>query len=177
MIVLFCAFLALVLLFGDLIVKAWAEATAVFQGEYFLGIIRWNYTKNAGMAFGIFSDNPSMMYVVTALTVAMIVGLAVLFFTLFKKNVPARVALAAIEAGAIGNLVDRLILGYVRDMVDVAPLGFGVCNLADFYVTFGAVALVIIILFIGKDAAFPLAKKWREEQKREEEKRERKGDA
>ena len=102
----------------------------------------------------------------------LIVALAALFFTVFKRNTPARITLAVIEAGAIGNLIDRLALGYVRDMVDVSPLGFGVCNFADFFITFGGVALLIIIAFIGKDALFPLTKKWREEAKAEEDRKE-----
>jgi len=152
-----------VLLAVDLITKAVAAATRVAQPDYFLGIVRLYYTENKGMAFGLFNDNPAAMIVVTVLTVFLIIGIAVLFFTYFKKNVPARITLAVIEAGAIGNLVDRLFFGYVRDFVDVTPLHFGICNIADFCVTFGGVALAIIILFIGKDSLFPLRKIWREQ--------------
>lgn len=165
---LVCALICLALLFIDLFSKALAEAYRVFQDGYFLGFVRLNFVKNEGMAFGIFDDNPAAMAVVTVLTVAMIVGIAVLFFTLFKKNVPVRVALAVIEAGALGNLIDRVVLGYVRDFVDVSPIGFGVCNLADFFITFGAVALFLIVLFVGEDAVIPLGRR-RKEKKAEEE--------
>lgn len=166
----------LLLLFLDQITKALAEATKVNQNSYFLGIVKLTYTSNPGIAFGMLSDNPAAMAVVTALTVVLIVGIAALFFTVFKKNTPVRVIFAIIEAGAIGNLIDRLCFqpSYVRDFVDVQPLHFGICNLADFYITFGAVALVFIILFIGKNAVFPLTKKWREEAKRDDEEKARK---
>lgn len=170
---LVCALIALVLLFVDLVIKGWAEAINIFQADYFLGFIRWNFEENPGMAFGMLANNRTGMIVVTALTVVMIIGLAVLFFTAFKKNKAAQVGLAIIEAGAIGNLIDRLILGYVRDMVDVSPIGFGVCNFADFYITGGAVFLIFVILFIGKDAVLPLKKKWRELAKAEAEEKEK----
>ena len=161
-----------VLLAVDLVTKAWAESTNVRQSTFFLGIVRFYFTKNTGMAFSWFDDNEAAMTVVTIFTVVLIVALAALFFTVFKRNTPARITLAVIEAGAIGNLIDRLTLGYVRDMVDVSPLGFGVCNFADFFITFGGVALLVVIAFIGKDALFPLTKKWREEAKEEEERKE-----
>ena len=163
----FCV-LTFALLFIDLSTKAWAAATHVQQRKYFLGLIKLNYTENKGIAFGIASDNRFAMIAITAFTVVLIITIAVLFFTVFKKNRPIQGCLAVIEAGAIGNLVDRLCLGYVRDFVDVSPTGFGICNLADFFITFGAVALCFVILFIGPSAVWPLKKKWREEAKRRE---------
>ena len=166
-----------VLLAVDLVTKGWAQRASGDEDGTFLftfipGLISFRYVKNTGMAFSWLEDNEAAMTVVTIFTVVLIVALAALFFTVFKRNTPARITLAVIEAGAIGNLIDRLALGYVRDMVDVSPLGFGVCNFADFFITFGGVALLVIIAFIGKDALFPLTKKWREEAKAEEEKKE-----
>ena len=159
----------LLLLFVDQFTKAWAEAGFVRQSDYFLGMIKINYTQNEGMAFSIFSENETAMVIITILTVFMIIGIAALFFTLFKKNPSAQMCLAIIEAGAIGNLIDRLCLNYVRDFLDISPLHFGICNPADFYITLGAVALVFVIFFIGPSSMFPLTKKWREEAKRLEE--------
>ncbi len=166
-----------VLLAVDLVTKGWAQRASGDEDGTFLftfipGLISFRYVKNTGMAFSWLEDNEAAMTVVTIFTVVLIVALVALFFTVFKRNTPARITLAVIEAGAIGNLIDRLALGYVRDMVDVSPLGFGVCNFADFFITFGGVALLIIIAFIGKDALFPLTKKWREEAKAEEERKE-----
>lgn len=163
----------LVLLALDLILKAWAYAYRVSQPNYFLGFIRINYLPggNTGIAWGLFGNTPAAMIVITILTIVMIGAIGVLFFTVFKKNTAGRICLAVIEAGAVGNLVDRLCLGYVRDFVDVSPIGFNICNFADFYITFGAVALLIIILFVGKDAVIPLGK-YRKQAKEEEEREE-----
>ena len=177
MLTLGCALILCVLLFIDLITKAWAEwydlAYTLNQPAYFLGIVKLTYTKNPGIAFGIFGGNETAMAVMSYVTVVLAVLIALMFFTLFRKNTPVRVCLAVVEAGALGNIIDRFALGYVRDFVDVIPLGFGICNIADFFITGGIVAVIFCILFIGKDAVFPLTKKWREEAKREDEERDR----
>lgn len=170
----FAGIVFLILLFVDQITKAWAAAADVRQADYFLGIIKLTYAENAGMAWSLFSNNRPAMIAITVLTVFMIIGIAVIFFTLFQKNAPAQMCLAIIEAGAIGNLIDRLYFDYVRDFLDVSPLHFGVCNPADFFITLGAVALVFIILFIGPSSLFPLKKSWREEAKRLESEKETK---
>lgn len=171
------ALVALVLLFVDLATKMVAEARAFAQQKYVLGLVRLWYVKNTGIAFGMFSDNAVGMTLITALTIVLIIGIGVLAFTVFKKNGAARITLAVIEAGAVGNLVDRLVLGYVRDFVDISPVGFGICNIADFFITIGAAVLVFIILFIGPSALFPLKKEWREEAKRREEESKKHGAA
>ena len=171
MVALGCALLVCVLLFVDLITKAAAEASTIRQSSYFLGIIRLWYTSNPGIAFGIFGDNPVAMEVMSYVTIVLALLIAVMFFTIFRKNLPVRICLAVVEAGALGNIIDRFCLGYVRDFVDVQPVGFGICNIADFFITGGVVAVVICILFIGKDAVFPLTKKWREEAKHEDKER------
>ena len=131
------------------------------------------YTTNPGIAFGIFGGNEAAMTVMSYVTVVLAVLIALMFFTLFRRNTPVRFCLAVVEAGALGNIIDRFSLGFVRDFVDIGPLGFGVCNLADFFITGGIVAVLVCILFIGKDAVFPLTKKWRAEAKREDEERDK----
>ena len=164
------ALIACLLLFIDLISKVWAQAAA--QGHtdvaltgYLLNLVRLYYTHNPGIAYGLFGGNDVAMVIVTALTVVMILAIAAVYFTVFRYNAPVRIVLAVIEAGAIGNLLDRLILGYVRDFIDLSKVGFGIANLADFYIVLGAVALVFMLLFIGEDALQPLKKEWREKAK------------
>ncbi len=168
MIALGAALLMCVLIAADLVTKAWAEAVNIRQGDYVLGIVRLLYTSNPGIAFGIFGGNELAMEIMSYVTVVLAVLIIVMFFTLFRRNTPVRFCLAVVEAGALGNIADRFCLGYVRDFVDISPLGFGICNIADFFITGGIVAVIVCILFIGKDAVFPLTKKWREEAKRED---------
>lgn len=160
---------SLILLFADLLTKAIAFAVNVHQPNMFLGIVRLDCVMNSGIAWGTFAENPPAMLAITILTGFMAVGIFVLFFTYFKHNTPARIALAAIEAGAIGNFIDRIYFGEVRDFIEIDfILPHYTCNFADMCIVLGAIALIFIILFIGKESAFPLTKKWREEAKEEE---------
>ncbi len=166
-----------VFLVVDLITKAWAEwyelAFGLDQPDYFLGIVKLTYVQNRGIAFGIASDDPFVMAIITGVTFLLAFLLIVAFFTIFRNNMPVRICLAVVEAGAVGNIIDRFTLGYVRDFIDVRLILSYVCNLADIYIVFGVVVLVFIILFIGKNAVFPLTKKWREQAKKEDEERDR----
>ena len=140
------------------------------------GWLGFSHVENDAIAFGIGSGNRVFMVVIMVVTAILMVGIPILSFTVFKKNRPAQVCLAFIEGGAIGNFIDRLFVknsagvAVVRDFVNLERFGFANCNIADFFITFGAVALIFIILFIGPQAAFPLKKKWRDEAKKEEEK-------
>lgn len=170
--------IVLIALFVDQLTKALAFAYLPTTSSYFSVINGWfgfSHVENDAIAFGIGSGNPTFMICIMILTAILIVAIPALTLLLFKGNHPAQVSLAFIEGGAIGNFIDRLFVknsqgvAVVRDFVDLTRFGFANCNVADFCVTFGAVALVIILLFIGPQAAFPLKKKWREEAKREEE--------
>lgn len=148
------------------------------------------YTENNAIAFGIGSGNQTFMAFIMVLTVLLAAGIIALIFTVFKKNRAAQISLCFIEAGAIGNFLDRLTapttkgVPIVRDFLDFSafkPFGwagsdfnFGICNVADLFIVCGAIVLLIVILFIGPYAIFPATKKWRAESKALEEEKERK---
>lgn len=101
------------------------------------------YVENKGVAFGMFSD---MRLIFIALTAALI---AVIIIVMFKKKPESKlfyVSSALIIGGGIGNLIDRIFLGYVVDYLSVSFFP-PVCNLADYCITVGTVLLVIFILF------------------------------
>lgn len=137
------------------------------------GWLGFSHEENDAIAFGIGSGNRAFMTVVLVVTVVLVCLIPFIGIKTFRRNVPAQVCLALIEGGAAGNLIDRLLVknaqgvAVVRDFVDLTRFGFANCNVADFCVTLGAVALVIVVLFIGPQAAFPLKKKWREQAQKE----------
>ena len=125
-------------------------------------------TYNRGISYGIGGDaSPVLKIAVVALTALMMAGLALWSFKLDKSRNFLRIALVFIVAGGVGNLIDRVYyrvwdpattpLG-VRDMVDLSKFGFAVCNFADFFISAGAVMLVLSLLFFDKDAVFPIGK-------------------
>ncbi len=122
---------------------------------------------NDGIAYGIGSNSPSWLKLtVVAGTGVMMLVFAIVYFKLDKSRAWARTALVFIVAGGVGNLIDRIyfrvwepsVVYGVRDMVDLSRFGFAVCNFADFFITGGAVVLVLALLFFDKDALFPVGK-------------------
>lgn len=116
------------------------------------GVFELAYVENRGAAFGMLQDARWFFIVMTVAAVALL-G----FFTLKYRNrihVRARIALALVIAGAVGNFVDRLLLGYVRDMFYIALINFAVFNVADAAITVGGIGLVIDCIFTKEGRKF-----------------------
>ena len=115
------------------------------SAEFISGFIRFIYVENTGAAFSFFSGATGVLAVMSA---AMAV---VVIFLLFKtKNVHSRLcklALCFIAGGAAGNLIDRVARGYVIDMLDFQFVDFAVFNVADSFISVGAVMLCVFIIW------------------------------
>ncbi|WP_152650763.1 signal peptidase II [Paraclostridium benzoelyticum] len=110
-------------------------------------IFHLTYVENRGAAFGMFQNN-QMVFVVVAL-IACIFGL----YYLYKKqlNLLGKSAIILIIAGAIGNLIDRVKLGFVVDYFDFRIVWNYVFNVADVFVVIGTILLCIYIIFFEND--------------------------
>lgn len=120
------------------------QLTTVIEGFFYI-----TYIRNTGAAWSIGGGSDVFMTIVIVLTfVAVAVILAVIYFPDKRKNLFFVVGLALIAGGAVGNLVDRLMLGYVRDFLDFYPFGynFPVFNVADMSLVVGVIMTVICIL-------------------------------
>lgn len=125
-------------------------------------------TYNRGISYGIGGNaSPALKIAVIAITAVMMIGLSVVYFKLDKSRRFIRTALVLIVAGGVGNLIDRMYYRVwdpttapfgVRDMVDLSKFGFAVCNFADFFISIGAVMLILSLLFFDKDALLPIGK-------------------
>lgn len=112
------------------------------------------WAQNYGISLSMFSDqSPTTRWILVAVTA--LVALAVAFWMTREKAKGDVVALALILGGALGNIVDRVRLGYV---VDYADLHFGsfrpfmIFNVADACITIGVVLLVARALLLGEKA-------------------------
>ena len=106
------------------------------------GILRLNYTENRGFSLGLF-DGAMLPAILISLVI--FAGLAAVLIRLPRTS-PLRVPLICMCAGALGNLIDRVFLGYVRDMFELLFVRFYVFNPADMYVTLGAAACAVLLL-------------------------------
>lgn len=113
--------------------------------------IRFEYRENTGMAWGLLPNARVYFIIVTLILAAFLVFLLVRYRKLLPKL--SKVALTVILSGAIGNLIDRIFLGYVRDFIAFDFVEFPVFNIADCCVTIGAVLLAVSLLLTkpGKD--------------------------
>lgn len=104
------------------------------------------YVENRGAAFGIF-QNQRWFFIILA--IAMIIFFVYLINYKKINDKMFLISTVLIISGGIGNLIDRLFLGYV---VDYIKLSFfpPICNFADYCITFGTIILVVYIAFFYK---------------------------
>ena len=121
------------------------------------GWLQLHYITNDGMALSLLSGKRWLFVVVAVVFLAFIVW-AVAKKHIYKK--PELWLLAAITGGAIGNLIDRISSGLVIDMICIP--WFSTFNVADLFITFGALVLVVYILTKDKEL---LADKPKEQKK------------
>jgi len=119
------------------------------------GLFHLTYVQNTGAAF---STMDGMRWLFVAAFALMTVAV---LYEYFKKPMPFRTferwCIAAIYGGGLGNIIDRVRLGFVVDMIEVDFMRFPVFNVADCFITCGCIAL-IVSLFFNKNF-------WKEEKK------------
>ena len=113
-------------------------------------VLHLTYVENRGAAFGMLAEQRWVFMVIS--TVAILAMAAYLYL----GNAQGRlytVSLALIISGGIGNMIDRIALGYVVDFIDFCLIDFAVFNGADSFVCIGAGLLMLaLILDIIKEA-------------------------
>ena len=104
------------------------------------GFFDLTYSENTGMGFGMGSDSTLGITIMTFIIVVVVIC----YLLVFRKDKPyIRIPLIMVAAGGIGNLVDRLAFGYVRDFFEFTFMNFAIFNVADSFITIGAIALII----------------------------------
>ncbi len=116
--------------------------------------------RNYGAAFSFLADTSWGRVFLIVLTFILLAAIIFVFIILPERFVVLKLVLAMMAAGALGNLIDRLAFGYVRDFVYLNMFfSSPCCNFADFWVVIGAVIGVIDALFLDEFAVIPLTKK------------------
>lgn len=105
------------------------------------------YVQNTGTAFSMFEGNRFVTIVLTSLLILLCIFFIVKEARAGHTLLPLLFTFVA--AGGISNMIDRLMLGYVTDMISCGR--FAVFNVADIGVTCGCIAAMLAILFLYKD--------------------------
>ena len=99
------------------------------------GVLHLTYVENPGAAWGMLANH---RWVFMLFSTIAIIGLGIYLFGFSKEPTWVKVSLALVVGGGIGNMIDRVILGYVVDFIYFAVINFPVFNVADSCVTVGA---------------------------------------
>lgn len=113
-------------------------------------IFELSYVENRGAAFGML-QNKQLLFVILTLVVMVVLMDIYRRMPDTKRYLPCRITILFLEAGAIGNLVDRVSQGYVVDFFYFKLIDFPVFNVADIYVTVSVFVLAILLLFFYKE--------------------------
>jgi len=120
--------------------------------EVIPGVFNLTYVQNKGASFGILQDRQAFFIIITFAVLIVATWVMIKYRKKHQKFLKAGIALA--YAGAIGNLIDRIQFGYVRDFIDIRVFGNlwkWIFNVADICLVVGSIMLGIYILFIHKD--------------------------
>ncbi len=137
------------------VVRAWVPLHD--DVELIRGMLGITYVRNSGAAFGLLNtiDFPFKSAVIAVIAAVALVAIAAYAARLAPAQKMARVGLVLILGGAIGNLIDRIVLGYVVDFVDVywRSYHFWAFNVADSAITLGVTVMVLDMLGLGTHAS------------------------
>ncbi len=131
----------------DQITKFWATMSLKPQGSVAIlqDVLHLTYSENTGAAFSMLRDRQLLLIIIS--------GLAMVAFFIYLVKWSRRsgqhwqkLCFAFIIGGGFANLIDRIRLGYVVDMIDFRLINFAIFNVADSFITVGAVGLLVLIL-------------------------------
>ena len=154
---LFAVFAALIAA-ADQVTKYLTIANIPLQGEVEVlpGVVGLTYVRNFGAAFSSFQGMQWLFAIIFVVFTAAVV------WEYVKKSLPfttfERWCIVAIYGGGLGNMIDRVRLGYVVDMIETQFMEFPVFNVADCFITCGCIALIGHLVLFNRDF-------WKEEKK------------
>ncbi|HPR23661.1 MAG TPA: signal peptidase II [Bacillota bacterium] len=110
------------------------------------GVLYLTYVENKGAAYNILSQYPALLIILPAV----LLTVAIIFLTRYRKKAKPMLLLsvAMIAGGGIGNLVDRIVRGYVVDFFNIRIIP--VFNIADIFICIGAGLFCIYVIFFDK---------------------------
>lgn len=135
----------------DQLSKLWVVGNIPLYGEIPVldGVFHLTYAQNTGAAWSMLSG---MQWLFLLIFLAFTLGI---IWEFSKKRWPFttfdRWCIAVVYAGGLGNIIDRIRLGYVVDMIEVEFIDFPVFNLADCCITCGCIALVVHLIFFNRE--------------------------
>lgn len=135
------------LLAADQLSKIWAARSLATPLDIWHGVLAFNYAENRGAAFGMM-QNMQPLFIIMSIAFAVA---ASIYLAARQRNLPRIAQLGGWLAvtGAIGNMIDRAVRGYVVDFIYVYAIDFPIFNIADVCLTLGAAMVIIYLVFMA----------------------------
>ena len=149
-ILLYTLFVAVIVI-ADQITKYLTVANIALYADvpFIPGLLQLTYVQNTGAAFSSFQGQQWLFALI------FLVFTGAVLYEYFKKPMGfttfERWCIAAVYGGGLGNMIDRIRLGYVVDMIETTFMEFPVFNVADCFITCGAIALAAHLILFNKD--------------------------
>lgn len=148
----------IVVVFGDQLTKTIIDHTLQLNTGYTIidNFFYFTYAHNTGAAWGIFQGHLNLFFIISVIAT---IGIVYYFMQTEPYHKLTRFGLVLVFSGMIGNLIDRITFGYVRDFIDFIIFGydFPIFNIADIAITIG-VALVILEVGIEEYKTWKMSK-------------------
>lgn len=135
------------LLAADQLSKIWAARSLATPLDIWHGVLAFNYAENRGAAFGMM-QNMQPLFIIMSIAFAVA---ASIYLAARQRSLPRIAQLGGWLAvtGAIGNMIDRAVRGYVVDFIYVYAIDFPIFNIADVCLTLGAAMVIIYLVFMA----------------------------
>ncbi|NST28070.1 signal peptidase II [Enterococcus faecalis] len=117
--------------------------------EFIPGFLSLTHLRNTGAAWSLLEGKMIFFYVITFRVCVVIIYLLI---KNYKKSIWYSVGLSFVLAGAIGNFIDRVRLGYVVDMLQTDFMNFPIFNVADSTLVVGVICIFIYLILDEKAA-------------------------
>jgi len=147
---LYCLFAAGIVAVDQITKYLTVANIALFQDVPFIpGLLGLTYVQNTGAAFSSFEGQQWLFALIFAVFTVLILReykTKSMGFSNFE-----RWCIAAVYGGGLGNMVDRVRMGYVVDMIETQFMEFPVFNVADCFITCGCIAMMVSLIFFNKE--------------------------
>ena len=142
----------LILLITDLVVKYALNTSNIESITLIPLFLDFYLTKNTGIALSLFSSSGTLTQIF--LTITIFIALMFLVYTFFTTvDKMQKIGLILVLSGGFGNFIERLFFGSVTDYLHlrIGTNSLFVFNLADFFITLGAIIIILVWLRDGKN--------------------------
>ena len=139
----------------DQLTKHIASASLKKEADFVIirGVLQLHYLENRGAAFGMFHGK-QLVFVIIACLIIGLIGANLYRIPPGKRYSPLFASVCLITAGALGNMADRIVRGYVVDFIYFSLINFPVFNIADIYICVGIGLFVLLLFAVYKDEDF-----------------------